>query len=623
MNEKKIVIELQKLIIVIIYLSIIFFNGGVNKLLDIYVLNSYYDIIFIFFYLIVPIICSYVLLEYFKNHTIQLKIHPYSILIGAFSFLFILTKHLKNLNLFGDEYYYTFRCFKIINAIISATKIDELSFLANFSYSIFLRILMVITWAGSFLFFYYIFKYQTKIKDNKLFLISLFLLKLFILLYLPNSDLHPPLNYLFPSIFMTIFGLSTISIKSSIIFVNVLFIIYLYNRVRLSKLSIAFIAIFIFSTPVIGDFTIYYDQAIYSFFCFTIVIIEIFYKKIKPSYLVLIISIFSLFRYASIAAYPAAFIYSYAYYNLPALNWRIKILKVVQSLTPILLSIPVISLPIILGTPTTDAIHQTNLNLADYFKFSGSVSENVFTHFNLTILIPITSFFFFVYLKQTKILGYIFVVYISYHILFTASNTIVEPVKYLLEQIGFVYVFCYVFLIERFFNLKKINQNSKILVLAFLICTFSIYDFYRLKIYPDNDDYHEAYGFFFRNNNQDYFINYIDSYNLYDKSLIISLDYGPMIFSLYNGTIVDYKKYYNSWYQYTSLKNKKKIGWRTLEPSIIQEMKNIKYLFITDYLYEHNKENISTLINNYGWEIIKSIEKTNYFSDFYILRKII
>ena len=62
---------------------------------------------------------------------------------------------------------------------------------------------------------------------------------------------------------------------------------------------------------------------------------------------------------------------------------------------------------------------------------------------------------------------------------------------------------------------------------------------------------------------------------------------------------------------------------RTLEPSINEEMKNIKYLFITDYLYEHNKENISTLINNYGVEIIKSIEKTNYFSDFYILRKII
>ena len=235
MKNKKITVDLQNLVIVIIYFSIIFFNGGVYHQIEIGGLNRYFDLIFIIFYLIMPIISSYILLNYFKNQTFTFTIQPFSVIIGAFIFLFIFTKSLNHQNLFGDEYYYTFGCFKIVNALITTFKIDEISLFNNFSYSAFLRIFIGVLWFGSFLFLKYIFSHQTNIRKNRLFLISLFVLKLILILVNPSYSTHPPLNYFPTSIFIVLFGMNTISIKSSIIFVNVLLIIYLYNRLKLSK----------------------------------------------------------------------------------------------------------------------------------------------------------------------------------------------------------------------------------------------------------------------------------------------------------------------------------------------------------------------------------------------------
>jgi len=618
MKRKKITLDVQKIIIVIIYFSIIFFNGGVYANVNVGGLNSYLELIPIALYLILPIICSYVLLNYFNKQIFTFYFQPLSIVIGAFVFLFILINNLNHQNLYSDEFYYTFGSFKVVNALVYGLKIDEIDLFGGLSYSTFLRISIGILWIGSFFFLKYVFKNQINIKKNNFFYVSLFILKLFLILINTQSDVHPPLNYLPASIFIVIFGMNIMSIKSSIIFVNVLFIIYIYNRLKLSEISAIFISIFIFSMPLFKNFSIYFEQSIYSMFCFSVVIIEIFYKKTKPDYLILIISIFSLFRYSSIAAYPAAFIYCYMYYSSKTIGWKNKIRKFLQTLTPILLSIPVIIFPILMGTPSTDKLYNIDINNAGILQFHGSLTEDIFLTYEVLLLVPLICFALLVFLKNAQILIYIFTIYLSYHLIFSISNAPEDAPKYLLEQIGFVYIFSFTFLISTFYNQKKITNYLKFSFLVFLIFIFSNYNFNK---FSGQSNYHKSYGLYFRSNSQNYIIDYIKSNNLYDKSLLIGLNYGPMLFGLYETTLVDFKKYANNWYQYVLLKRNNKIGFGTLELDLINQLQNIKYLFITDYSSDFNRDKIKKFIDGDKWKIIGKIEKTNNFSDFYIIKK--
>ena len=565
-----------------------------------------------------PIICSYVLLNYFNKQIFTFYFQPLSIVIGAFVFLFILINNLNHQNLYSDEFYYTFGSFKVVNALVYGLKIDEIDLFGGLSYSTFLRISIGILWIGSFFFLKYVFKNQINIKKNNFFYVSLFILKLFLILINTQSDVHPPLNYLPASIFIVIFGMNIMSIKSSIIFVNVLFIIYIYNRLKLSEISAIFISIFIFSMPLFKNFSIYFEQSIYSMFCFSVVIIEIFYKKTKPDYLILIISIFSLFRYSSIAAYPAAFIYCYMYYSSKTIGWKNKIRKFLQTLTPILLSIPVIIFPILMGTPSTDKLYNIDINNAGILQFHGSLTEDIFLTYEVLLLVPLICFALLLFLKNAQILIYIFTIYLSYHLIFSISNAPEDAPKYLLEQIGFVYIFSFTFLISTFYNQKKITNYLKFSFLVFLIFIFSNYNFNK---FSGQSNYHKSYGLYFRSNSQNYIIDYIKSNNLYDKSLLIGLNYGPMLFGLYETTLVDFKKYANNWYQYVLLKRNNKIGFGTLELDLINQLQNIKYLFITDYSSDFNRDKIKKFIDGDKWKIIGKIEKTNNFSDFYIIKK--
>ena len=371
--------------------------------------------------------------------------------------------------------------------------------------------------------------------------------------------------------------------------------------------------------PLFKNFSIYFDQSIYSMFCFSVVIIEIFYKKTKPDYLILIISIFSLFRYSSIAAYPAAFIYCYMYYNPKTIGWRNKIRKFLQSLTPILLSIPVLIFPILMGTPTTDKLYKIDTNIAEILQFHGSLTEDIFLTYGVLLLIPLICSILLLFLKNAQILFYIFTIYLSYHLIFSASNGAEDAPKYLLEQIGFVYIFSFTFLISTFYNQKKITNYLKFSFLVFLLFILSNYNFNRFNT---QSNYHKTYGLYFRSNSQNYIVDYIKSNNLYDKSLLIGLDYGPMLFGLYQTPLVDFKKYANNWYQYVLLKRNNEVDLYTLEFDIIKQLQNIEYLFISDYSFNYNQNKIKKFINDDKWEITGKIEKTNNFSDLYILKKL-
>ena len=77
-----ITIEVRKLILVIIYFSTIFFNGGVYRSIDLIILNSYQDLIYLLFYLILPLISAFVLYHYFKHDLFSFEIKRSSIFIA-------------------------------------------------------------------------------------------------------------------------------------------------------------------------------------------------------------------------------------------------------------------------------------------------------------------------------------------------------------------------------------------------------------------------------------------------------------------------------------------------------------------------------------------------------------
>ena len=132
------------------------------------------------------------------------------------------------------------------------------------------------------------------------------------------------------------------------------------------------------------------------------------------------------------------------YYNPKTIGWRNKTRKFIQSLTPILLSIPVLIFPILIGTPTTDNFMKWILILL-IFLFHGSLTENIFLTYEVLLLIPLVCFTLFYFFKNAQILIYIFTIYLSYHFIFSASNGVTDAPKYLLEQIGFVYIFSFTF----------------------------------------------------------------------------------------------------------------------------------------------------------------------------------
>tara|TARA_Y100001958_G_C20945062_1_gene349923 strand:- start:34 stop:636 length:603 start_codon:yes stop_codon:yes gene_type:complete len=194
--------------------------------------------------------------------------------------------------------------------------------------------------------------------------------------------------------------------------------------------------------------------------------------------------------------------------------------------------------------------------------------------------------------------------------------------KYLLEQIGFVYVFSFTFLINKFYNLKQLNHNLKISLLVLCSIAFSIYNFYDFSKLSHQNHYEKYYGYWFRNNNHNYALDYIKTNNLYDKSLLIGIDYAPMFLSLSNTTISEFQSYIKNWSQYKYLQKKYGVDWTYIDIDIINKLENIEYLFISDFFFDYNQNNIEKLISTNKWEIIGKVKKTIASSNFCIIKRL-
>jgi len=618
-NKYVISFEIKRIIICLIFISTIFFNGGVYQIIDLKVLNSYYDLLYLFFYLFLPLVSTYILFYFFTDDIFTFEIKQSSALIVILFLLFIIANYLKNSNLFSDEIYYTNQCFNIINVFFKNINFNESSLFGLLSYGGTLRIFLTLQWIITIIILLGILKIIDAHYGIKIFLTLLFILKLLLIYFMADSDIHPPMNSFIASIFIVLFGLNPISIKLSIVIVTIFFILYLHNRLKMPVYLMVLIVIYILLIPIIGNATIYFEQALYSFICFSIILIEIFYKKLKPHYLILIISIFSLFRYTSIAAYPVACVYSIFFFYRNSRTWNEFIIKFFKSLTPIILSIPIIIFPLVFGTPATGRVNHLNNSLKTVIDFSGSLTENSINIFGLSLIIPIATIIFLLALKKFRTIGYIFIIYFCYHSLHKLSSASIYHPKYYLEQFGYIFVFGIIFLVTNFYKLKRPNRWIKFIVFGLFFFILSSFNFYTKKENINSKKHNESFGLV--NNHHNYLFDYIESNNIYKNALVIGIDYGPAFLAFYNANLLDYINYRNNWINYKKRKNAKGIEWLKLDSKLINDLENIDYIFITDYIYDKNKKNIDELINLYGWKSFGYIPKTYNFSDIHLLKR--
>ena len=121
--------------LIVIFFSTIFFNGGVPYLLDLKILNNYSDLYYLLFYLISPLISSYILYNYFKFDFFSLRISFHSLFLIFFISIFLFGYYLNNINLYGDEVYYTGMCFNIVDKIVTFLEIEHyFPFILSFPY---------------------------------------------------------------------------------------------------------------------------------------------------------------------------------------------------------------------------------------------------------------------------------------------------------------------------------------------------------------------------------------------------------------------------------------------------------------------------------------------------------
>jgi len=149
--------------------------------------------------------------------------------------------------------------------------------------------------------------------------------------------------------------------------------------------------------------------------------------------------------------------------------------------------------------------------------------------------------------------------------------------------------------------------------------TLSSFNFYTKKENINSKKHNESFGLV--NNHHNYLFDYIESNNIYKNVLIIGIDYGPSFLAFYNANLLDYINYRNNWINYKKRKNAKGIEWLKLDSKLINDLENIDYIFITDYIYEKNKKHIDELINLYGWKSFGYIPKTYNFSDIHLLKR--
>ena len=418
---------------------------------------------------------------------------------------------------------------------------------------------------------------------------------------------HPPLLYLSTNIFGAIFGINPIAVKLSNCFPIFLFLLYLFNRLKISSSEMLLLGFSLLTIPIVSYHSFTFDQTIYSFICFSVIFIEIHFFKTKPNPLFFFVAIMCLFRQTCIAAIPALLIYSF-YYNWPYNSIK-EIFKItLKSSFPLVLFFPVFINSLVLGTPTTESIQESNnyINIFDKL-LNEDLIFNSYNALGLYLFFPLSLLLFLIIKNKFLEILIAISIFITYLTLQLFSDTPIFDKKYYFELYGFIIAISIIVIMNFLF---KFFKNKKIIKISFSLILFIILDLYShsysLKKYKNDNQsniWERTKNFNPLNqidNNLDYCIDYLKTKNLINRTCIIGIDYGVFPLILNGCSLKDIyqsKRLKDSYYA----KKDSKLKWLMLDSKAIIETEDIEYLILLDSILDinMNKKEIEKLSS---WE---------------------
>jgi hypothetical protein len=610
-------------------------------------------------------------------YKIELKSEESIFFIFLFLFLIILLFYELQVPLMGDEIAPTKRSAR--NAYFASflfLKIFDINFFKEISFKYLIHFF-------SFLQIIFIYLIAIALKKKKFFnFILILLLSIFLRLLIKDATHHPPLNHIFSSFFISIFGLEHEIVRISYLTIFCFFLIFYYQLLReyLSKIQAKIFILSVASFPLLTIASVVPDHSIWSSLIFIYLIsYVILEKKINFRFCILIISIGILFRISIFSAFSLigmCFLIDsinkkFSFYEkLKQLILKEKILVIVLIFLPLFL----ISL---LGNPAFEGVQ----NISSFKLFYDALNSNVIIN-SIIKEVPFWYYLFFIFIFFIKRKFEIIIFFIlNLVIYFSINPEIWGGAKYVLE-------YALPFLIGGHLIFTKMlfdNKNFLLLVflnlLIFVLNISDIQKFHNVRISGDlmNDMNYQKLlkssdkktKYYLKNPYRyDDGLNYIKKIKKQKNSLLLGQTYGffPEIMEGYNfkdiSAVIDLRASFdNIDFNEDSLANKinniskknnlfeilKQYFLTTSILSIIKatevkfaninfsdntsllskndiykfsnlhKIKNIEYLLLADV---GNKNQLINLLLSNNWKIENKFIDKNYKSTLVLLKKI-
>ena len=624
----KFTLNLGFLVIAVTFIYSAIFNGGSIPILP---FNNFINnpkwILYSSFQMLTPTLIAYYLYLKLYKENIIISISKKSIFLVFFIFLYCLARSHDNNNLYGDELFYYQNSFNI--SLHFFNHFNQLfKFFYNVPFNLLLQIFGIIQWGTIFWFLFRYLNTITKQNVHKV-LIIIFMLRILITaMGIDSNGSHPPLNYLIPSILGTMLGVNSFAAKISSLFSFCIFYIYLFNRLGLSYKNKFILVLSISTIPIVGYFSLINEQAIFSYFCFTVVLIELFFFSPKIVHLFLFVSIFYLFRQTSIVAYIPLFIsITYNYHGEKKIVPFAK--HIIENCTPIILIIPVFARSIIFGTPSTKSG-------AEIFDFSALINRiidldliyNAPNTLGYFLLLPITLVLLLFFQRQYLNVLFLISIFMGYLLLHALSITPLFQSKYYFELYAFLFTLSIITIFQLIFNFKWINEKFflKIYISFFLILYtysqyFQNYQFFNDKNqteFSDRNMYSNPVKDF--NNSIDYVIDYLRTIDKVGESYIAGINYGSFQLVINGCNYGDVIKYnLNRKLLLSKITNEYQSS--KLYPEEVHSTKNINYFVVSDNLSLENYDGLRNFEEKYGWSRILNLPKSQNFTDLIIFKR--
>lgn len=514
---------------------------------SIYAVLSRYNILLIEILINLNFIIFFYFYRKYPNNNLRLdinfKIKEIIFFIFLLLGLFIILSKELNLPLFSDEIATTRRASR--TAFFASFLFLDL-FNINFLKEIPLKyIIHLLSFIQILFIIWIIFILKNK---NTLGFIFVLMINLILRFIIKDSVHHPPLNHIFTTGFISLFGLSHFVVRISYLIPFWIFLIFLYKMIsrHLSENISLFFILSISTMPILALASSIPDHSIWSTIIFIYLLCYLYLNdKIDYKFCILIISIGILFRISIFSAFVlvgVSFIASY-------LNKKSEFLKEIKYLIFkekvfifILLFLPLF-LVSILGTPAYEGI-----NNSDSFELFYKAVKSKIILYSIIKQIPpwYYPFLFLIFFTKKRIEFLIFFI-INLLIYFSIQEGLWGNAKYVLEYAIPFLILGHLILIKILYLKKKIILINLLSLLFLFLNLNEIIKFPKSRISFD-EMYENGYEKIFKSDdkNTKYFLTlpyryddafeYIKKINAKEKTLFFGTTYGfyPEILENYN-----------------------------------------------------------------------------------------